>query len=62
MRTVTLPAKPGSLCPFTVRHDAACRHLKRCSRCNRALSFNERYTCDRCLADVANAGKEARHE
>lgn len=58
MRVITLPAKPGTLCPFTVRHDAACAGLKRCGKCNRALSFSEGPTCHRCLAD---AGKEARH-
>ena len=50
MRTVTLPAKPGSLCPFTNRLDASCRNHPRCRRCHRALSFSERHTCHRCLA------------
>jgi hypothetical protein len=35
MRTVTLPAKPGTLCPFTGKATAACRRpgWGNCSRC-----------------------------
>ena len=52
MRTITLPAKPGSLCPFTHLPTAACRNRPRCRACHRALSFSERHTCHRCLADA----------
>jgi hypothetical protein len=50
MRTVTFPAKPGALCHSTNRPDAVCRKLPRCRQCGRALSFNERITCRRCMA------------
>lgn len=50
MRTITLPAKPGALCHFTNRPDAACRRLPRCRSCGRVLGFNERENCHRCMA------------
>lgn len=50
MRTVTFPAKPGALCHFTNRATAACRHLPRCRKCNRVLTFAERDVCRVCLA------------
>lgn len=57
MRTVTLPAKPGTLCPFTGKATAACRRVPRCRRCHRALAFNERHTCHRCLAANGASGR-----
>ena len=60
MRVITLPARPGSLCPFTNRPDASCRYRPRCRACNRALRHSERDCCDRCRADAGR--KEARHE
>lgn len=50
MRVISLPAKPGSLCPFTNRPDASCFNRPRCQACNRALRHSERDCCDRCRA------------
>ena len=50
---------PTPLCKSRHLPGAACRNLPRCRRCHRALSFSERHTCHRCLADAVR--KEARH-
>ena len=49
----------ATLCRCRHLPTAACRHLPRCRRCNRALSFGERAVCRVCMADAGR--KESRH-